>query len=859
MGRLQDGDREVRVNLELNDRIPDSLVSAFTIAVLDDLNELISDVASLYDEEKSIVVFKQNNGGDLTISFSPDYSRADSQTVFIRDVFFPFRINTGTVNTNGIGPARDDLNVVRDNCERLFERVFGFDSFREGQFESIARCLAGKDSIVLLPTGAGKSAAYQLASLLRPGICIVVDPIIALIDDQIYGLCCFGIDRVCQITGAQSAVEKEQVLETLSTSEFHFCFVAPERFQDKRFRNALRSLTTHTPISLIAIDEAHCVSEWGHEFRPAYLNIARISREYCSTPNGISPPLMALTGTASRAVLKDVQRELGIDDYEALITPISFDRPELKFEILRCKSNEKQFRLEGLLQALPGKYGYDAGAFYDCRGNDTQAGLIFCPHVNGQFGVVDVSTNISTSINQRVPFFSGRAPKGTNRFLWDQTKRTNADAFRANKVPLMVCTKAFGMGIDKPNIRYTAHYSVPGSIESFYQEAGRAGRDRNDAHCIILYSNDYKERNSRLLDPSVDINEVHEINDSIGWNDNDDVARAMYFHTNAFTGVQADYEHVVELIDAIGDLLQERDFIYPFKEHEDRNVRERAIHRLLTIGVVDDYTVDFSAEQFSVQLTANNTEEIIERLVRYVASYQRGQAGQVRDRIRHHVELPHSDFVKEAAREMIRFVYDVIERSRRRSLSEIVELCEIGVDDSVIRRRLLNYLQPSGFTESIEQLIDDPDGGLLDATTILENIETTIDAGHLRGETARALQSYPDNIGLLLIRGIAESLASETNTKTIRENIAACVKFAREKYDRDFQEVATSIVVAIRHVAPHRQEMTNPIIEGFIAGATDKRLAARLIVRELPPKTIGLAAKQLIQLLNTKVETLLAG
>jgi hypothetical protein len=194
----------------------------------------------------------------------------------------------------------------------LLYYIFRKEQFWEGQWQAIERALRQKDSVVLLPTGGGKSLAFQLAALLLPGRCVVVDPIISLIDDQIDNLRKVGIDRTVGITGQiQSSQEREQILRAFSSGHYLFCYVAPERFQITRFREALRALTVVTPISLIAIDEAHCVSEWGHDFRTAYLNLGRVSREYCQS-QGAVPPLMALTGTASKIVLKDVQRELKI-------------------------------------------------------------------------------------------------------------------------------------------------------------------------------------------------------------------------------------------------------------------------------------------------------------------------------------------------------------------------------------------------------------------------------------------------------------------------------------------------------------------------------------------------------------------
>ena len=194
---------------------------------------------------------------------------------------------------------------------------------------------------MLLPTGAGKSMAFQLASMLMPGICLVVAPLVSLIEDQLDNLRGVGIDRAVGITRRLSPKEKQAALRCLGRGSYVFCYVAPERLQMDDFREALRAITAGSSISLIAIDEAHCVSEWGHDFRTSYLNVARNARRFCERDR-IVPPLLGLTGTASRSVLKDVQHELGIEDFGAVITPRSFDREELDFRVIPCRSSEKR-------------------------------------------------------------------------------------------------------------------------------------------------------------------------------------------------------------------------------------------------------------------------------------------------------------------------------------------------------------------------------------------------------------------------------------------------------------------------------------------------------------------------------------
>ena len=456
------------------------------------LIELVNNLLILYSSEEllgDLEVTPYDGIADLHISFISQ--EKECPTFFIQKYYLPFDVSNFTRST--------EPQVLEEPQESLLEYflhyLFRKSTFWEGQYESISRTLQGKDSLLLLPTGGGKSIAYQLAAMLLPGSAIVVDPIISLMDDQVDNLARSGIHKAIAINSQMTKTEVGKALELVKQGEYIFIYVAPERFHIEEFRQALRGMTVHTPVSLVAIDEAHCVSEWGHDFRTSYLNIGRSTRKYCSSTN-YPPPLLGLTGTASRTVLKDIQRELEIEDFEAIITPKSFDRKELKFFVIKANSSEKFARLIGLLGTkLPSDFNISYQTLFQPNRQNTHSGLIFCPHVDGEFGVVDVSKRINQELRLWTSFYSGKAPKNLqNPQLWDIEKKNIAKEFKDNHTSLMVCTKAFGMGIDKPNIRYTIHYGLPQSIESFYQEAGRAGRNRKPSLCTLIVSNDNEQR-----------------------------------------------------------------------------------------------------------------------------------------------------------------------------------------------------------------------------------------------------------------------------------------------------------------------------------------------------------------------------
>ncbi len=846
------GEGPIRVAVTLGKGLVEMVsTEAFLDAVLEDCNALVSDIAALYGADGGPVRFERHDACDVHIAFSEDAVTGNTPTLRIRDIYLPVTVASETSGWTAGRPALADRAV----CERMLTRLFGFASFREGQYEAVERCLLGKDAIVLLPTGAGKSVAYQLAAMLRPGVAIVVDPILSLMDDQIENLRATGIDRCCQITGAIHYAVRGETLGLLAKGEHLFCYVAPERFQDQKFRESLRVLTTHATVSLMVIDEAHCVSEWGHDFRPSYLNLARTGRDYCGT-DGCPPPIMALTGTASRLVLKDVQRELGITDYDAIITPKSFDRPELRFRVVRCPSEEKRLKLRGVLESLPRQFGQSSGQFFVPRGRHTASGLVFCLHVNGDWGVVQISEELSRALQQPVPYYSGGAPKGERDATWDMSKRQTASKFKRNQVAVMACTKAFGMGIDKPNVRYTIHYGLPASIESFYQEAGRAGRDGHPAHCLILCSNDHPDRTREFLDPSRDVAEIKSDIESLDWDENDDISRTLYFHVQSFGGSEADYQQVLSVMEKIGDLSEARSVQMRFAD-DDKLWRERAIHRLLTIGVVTDYTVDHSAKRFTLSLSGHGNAQIADRLCSHIGAYQRDRARNTSERVRKHMALPHPEFVKQAVHELIGFLYEVLERSRRHATSEMLALCEQDADEASMRNRILRYLGTSAFTAGVEEVIDAPGGGLGSALAVLEEIRSAIDAGHIRGESGRALESYPDHPGLRLLRAVSEAMASRPDATTVTENLEACMAFAQKQYGLPFPALCDVLLVAIRLVVQARPALAAEMLRTVLTAATDRRGAARKALAELPAGLAEVAVPALVSIVATQVSELL--
>ncbi|MEX2375020.1 MAG: RecQ family ATP-dependent DNA helicase, partial [Dehalococcoidia bacterium] len=711
----------------------------------------------------------------------------DERIVVVRPAVLPVRPSDPLIE-GGARPLLTGEGVrVQRALEVILEGVFGKSGFREGQSEGIVEILAGRDCTVLLPTGAGKSLIYQLAGLVMPGRTLVIDPLISLIEDQVEGLSRIGIDR----TAVFSSYQTQQglgadALQATASGEALFIFLAPERLQQSAFREAVRTLAYSSTVNLAVVDEAHCVSEWGHDFRTAYLRLGRVLRDVCRDARGAPPPILALTGTASRAVLRDVLLELGIErrSENSVVRPDTFDRPELRFSVVRVPPSEAIPSLIGLLRTLPGQLGISASDAFRVRNLDTASGIVFVPWVNGEHGVVEVAAKIASAIGVSTALYSGSAPRTVQGGDWEETKRRHATAFKENQVPVLVSTKAFGMGIDKPNVRYVVHYGLPSSIEAFYQEAGRAGRDRRAAECAIVLIEQDDRRDRELLEERTPLERSRQQYESIGRSEQDDVTRQLFFHFNSFEGVQAELKSVRDVAGLLGDLAQRRKVEIPFGSGDARSSREKALHRLVVLGVVRDYLVEWGSRKFVVELEGASPISVTDALVEYVTQYNRfrgaieaEEAAGLRD---HSLDIA----VVEAAERLIRFTYDTIELSRRRSLREVWLAARDSASDSgdVLRARVLKHLTEGDLSPALVALVDAPDLDLGKWLSIVEQAGDDVEAGEIRGSAARLLESYPDHPGLLFARSWSEFLDSGGDLQELSSNLTAALDSARTSY-----------------------------------------------------------------------------
>lgn len=792
----------------------------------EEAKEIIDNFAELYDIEFDLDFF------DSTLeSVLVDIGGNTNSDIFIRDMYIPsnYLCEIEPLSLKYLPNKTSEKALVF-----FLKYLFGYDRFRDGQLAALNKVLNQKDSVVLLPTGAGKSIIYQLASFILPGMIIVISPLNSLIEDQLSNLeSRYGINNAISITSATSNPEIQKSLTAImmSHNSTALLYISPERLQIPSFRKSVEDLLNNNNVCAIAIDEAHCVSEWGHDFRPAYLNIGDVSRRIFKKNNYI-PSILALTGTASDAVLSDVQRDLNIHGEDSLILPETFDREELNYSICNCSAMSKTAKISDIIKnQLPGMFGESYDSFAKRNGDKTNSGIIFTPIARNSSHPTEYDAfSMQLRLMDRFPelgvdcYFS-TAPDDFDEDSWKEKIRESARKFKNNEINLLVATKAYGMGIDKSNIRYTIHDGLPSSIEQFYQEAGRAGRDRNHSECILVFSNDNADFNEEMLNPALSIDEFlekyEEYQKKYKFDGKDDLSSALFFHTGNFKGVSSECESIEAIINNIANNSNFSedvtvDQLLLKKDRQSKNDAEKewlqSLIRLSILGVVKNYTYDYCGH-FQITFGSLEKEKIAYQYGQYVSGIDKGKARIEVEKI-NNLKSTGWSLVKEAVRILVEYIYDKIEKGRRAALRSMFQMAKqaaaepIKNQNNFIRNEVLHYLAlKSEARNELENIRDSLSAGWEEIENVLPlyvdeivaDNEERIKANKVKGAVGRMIESSADHPGLLILRAIAEIKTGNYEIALVANDINAAFRFAKER--KIDEELRRNVIVKVLNLA----------------------------------------------------------
>jgi RecQ family ATP-dependent DNA helicase len=569
-----------------------------------DLARLLADVTALYPEPP------RDDGGPVFVSWTgegkPGWTCAAA----------------GAASSDALEYAPEALTpeFAREDAalERLARRFLGVPSLRPGQAEAAAALLGGRDLALFWPTGGGKSLAFQLAALLSPGTALVVAPLRALLRDQARRLAELGITRAGLLVGDDAEVTRRGLAD-LAAGRLLIAFAAPERLDSRGFRSALRGAVETAGVAFVAVDEAHCAARRGHDWRPGYRALGARLRDWCSNA-GRAPALAAVSGGACAGALAEASRALGLR--AAVRVEGGRARRNLEFHVEAFRGTEHLARLRELLtRRLPrGRFG---------------PGIVFCPRVDGPLGAADVAEELAWSEGIDAAAYTGRAPAGRAAADWDAAKRRAAADFLSGGRGLLCATRAFGLGVDRADVRFTVHLGLPASLEEYFQQAGRAGRDGESAQCWILLQCLSAARARRWA--ALPLETLRAELAALSAGARDDVSRAYAFHAAAFPGEEAECADADVALGLIGDPASPG-LAVAASPGQDPDALTRALVRWEETGVV-----------------------VLERraragwIVRRVGGWSRKTA-------------------RAAVAEKIARDYGAVESSRRASLAELVEL-----------------------------------------------------------------------------------------------------------------------------------------------------------------------------------------
>jgi ATP-dependent DNA helicase RecQ len=688
----------------------------------------------------------------------------------------------------------------------FLDNIFGYDTFFQGQLPIIINALSRNDTIGLLPTGGGKSVCYQLAAVLQPAISFVVCPIKSLMYDQKQDLDTIYFTRINHITSDDDGEDKEKIMKEFSEGKFFFIFISPERFQIRAFRQYLLSVNQNHKIAFAVIDEVHCMSEWGHDFRTSYLNLAKTIHRHCNDYRFIG-----LTATASINVLKDVQLEFGIKQ-ENVKTLTDYTRKELEFEIIN-DNNNKLREVKTFLTELN-----NSENILSPQGKDSKCGIIFTPHVNGAKGCFNISLALEQEFRTPIKFYSGQIPRVNQQDVmtttaFEEYKKQVQIEFKKNEFTLLAATKAFGMGVNKGNIHYTIHFGIPGSMESLYQEAGRAGRDKakfasESARCMVFFTKTTDEDLLQTVwDRETTLSKLVETLPQL----DGDINTNLFLFQVGLDVIKDEYELINKFISEYAIPSKRSVKVYSRILGSSKFKTEKTIYRLAQLGIVDDWTVsNFFTGEFEVDFGNFSDETIKANLKDTINKYDKEfdfDSLQDNEAYLHYKRI----WSKGATMKdrcivlLLQWAYDHFAYNRRQSLKNIYENCDDYISEKIpkeeFKQRLENYFKFSEASYLLQHIAENPNDFYRWFEVFYQTVNNVISNEIINWEQrqsllanlSRFLESYEYNTGLDFISGVLRLLIDNFENADGKDRFETSfkqiMKYEQEDFDFIFDKL----------------------------------------------------------------------
>lgn len=786
---------------------------------LDDLKISLEAFAKIYGENINIpqvnilspgaeASTKRNVKIDLCIFKPFDESCSDKNIIFIRNHFIQHHSSLASPETTDSGvvslKSKHSANINFIDSEKLSalktisKQVFGYKDFQPGQVNIIQTHFMFLSSLGLLPTGAGKSFCFQISALLRRGCTLVICPITALVRDHVAELNQFGFSgRAAYISAEVKGSERSFVIEKFRRARLRFLFVSPEQMQRQEFRDLINEATTADILSSVVVDEVHCLSEWGHDFRTSYLTLGKAIKKVAPNTSTLS-----LTATASMRVLKDISIEMEVEE-EAICYHMDQSRTELNFYVKTPKDNlEKRSYFRSLIKKMT----------HQGKADNLNPFLIFTTHVNGALGCSVLIDDVRKIVGDaKVALFSGQEPH-PEKTRWslenDQHHLPHLDwgtinqsskeeryakyksevqrLFKENKIAGICATKSFGMGVNKPNIRTTIHYGCPQSMEALYQEAGRAGRDRQNSNCYILFNSE-KNLPNNILTQSATLEDLYNWRQSLSKSSRGDFSQQLYFLTNGLKNISDETDDCQRLLANFRTTAKSQQTL----GGKGKSRLEKTIYRLYQLGFVTDWTVDdFFRGTYTVDWLDQNTLSLATRLKGMISKYADSPEEGFQHTSRIDEILSTKKDSPSTERQLISYLlqwnYDHFVYNRRQSLKNIYEACEAFSDgrEEEFRKKLESYFsvkianrieniisaQITEVPASVIAILRDSNGYLKDNDAIIT----------LNASIARYLENYQNNPGLNLLSAMCRAILMDFDNADGRDRLLSFLNLASD-------------------------------------------------------------------------------